>query len=168
MRHDQEDKKLQKEIEGARLELVHDFYRSREEIKQAAADIRKEILSRAILPRRKPINLAEVILSRPPAFTLMARTLFGLPAHPAAPVEQDPTPSKPQPINPKPTPPPTKKKRRGGRRKWGTPELRREKIQAYLDYLRMPGAAKKRAIDVVDFDSRVIEGWPEWKEVVGE
>ncbi len=83
-------------------------------------------------------------------------------------VKPSPTPSKPQPIKPKPTPPPAKKKRGGGRGYSGTPELRREKIQAYLDYLRMPGAAKKRAIEVVDFEWRTIEGWPEWKEVVGE
>ncbi len=80
-------------------------------------------------------------------------------------VKPSPTPSKPQPIKPKPTPPPAKKKRRGGRPFWGTSQLRREKIAEYLDYLRMPGAAKKRAIDVVGFDYRAIEEWPEWKEV---
>ncbi len=50
----------------------------------------KERLSRAILPRHKPINLADVILSHPPISTRMTRTLLGLPAHPAAPVEQAP------------------------------------------------------------------------------
>ncbi len=96
MRQDQGNKGLQKEIEEARLEIVRDFYRSREENKktahqtllQVAADIRKERLSRAILPRHKPINLADVILSHPPISTRIVPTLFGLPAQSPAPVEQ--------------------------------------------------------------------------------
>ncbi len=118
MSQDQEDKRRQKEIDEARLEIVRDLHRSGEEfgkmahqaflrvradmrrsreemeemdrqrLLQIAADIRKERLSRAILPRHKPINLADVILSHPPISTRIVRTLFGLPAQSPAPVEQ--------------------------------------------------------------------------------
>ncbi len=196
MSQDQEDKRRQKEIDEARLEIVRDLHRSGEEfgkmahqaflrvradmrrsreemeemdrqrLLQIAADIRKERLSRAILPRHKPINLADVILSHPPISTRMVRTLFGLPAHPAAPVEQDSTTQAEAPVKVEQRI--EKKRAKGGRRYWGTRELRRERITEYLDYLNTDGAAKKRAIEVVGFGWRTIEGWPEWKEVVGE
>ncbi len=196
MSQDQEDKRRQKEIDEARLEIVRELQRSQEEFKemahqaflrvragmprlqeenekrdrqlllQIAADIRKERLSRAILPRHKPINLADVILSHPPISTRIVRTLFRLPAQSPAPVEQDSTTQAEAPVKVEQRI--EKKRATRGRRFWGTPELRREKITEYLDYLNTDGAAKKRAIEVVGFGWRTIEGWPEWKEVVGE